>query len=105
MSGLDPGRDLRVGDKLCEEDPPVAEDEVAAARHHAPLREHDQRRPAPLARKEPPSSVELKCVRVPFGGCVESKKESVRDASIKLVRNILIKAKTFFLTVGSIFKN
>ena len=79
MSGLDPGRDLRVGDELGEEDPPVAEDEVAAARHHAPLREHDQRRPAPLAREEPPRSVELQRVRVPFGGCVEGENQSETD--------------------------
>ena len=50
VAGLDPGRDLRVGDELGEEDLPVSEDEVAAAGNHAPLGEHDQRRALPEAR-------------------------------------------------------
>ena len=68
MSRLDPGRDLRVGDEFGEEDLPVSEDEVSAAGHHAPFREHDQRRALPVARQETPRSVELQRVRVPLGG-------------------------------------
>ena len=81
VARLDPGRDLRVGDEIGEEDLPVSEDEVAAAGDHAPLGEHDERRAPPVARQEPPRRVELQRVRVLLGGC--KKRESVTVSHLK----------------------